>query len=237
MLSPHPHPLIPWRVVQGAIWLLPASGVIGAIIYSYWMTTPDPESDLAGFADWVSTATAIATGLLYVLAVTALIFGLLAVYSLLADGRSGTWALAGLVASVVGVGMILSALGAFIFAGSDIGDLYVDGEQGVGPALTILSGGNFGPAINLVFNVGIAASLIGALALGAALWRSKLVSRWAAVAFAAGFVLFLSSTPVLAQVGGVLLAIAGVMIARSLARMERVSMEPQPVEPRPARAA
>lgn len=228
---------IPRGLVHKGIWTIPVSGLMGAAIYTYWMTTPDSESDLAGAAAWASSTSAIATGLLYVVAVSALVLGLLAVYSLLADGRFGSWALVGLVAGVLGASMILSAIGTFVFAASDVSNLYDDGDQGVGPAITVLSGGNFGPAMNLLFSVAILVSLIGALAFGGALWRSGRLPRWSAVIFGAGFVLFLSSTPVLAQVGGVLLAIAGVMIARSLGRREIVSAEPQPAESQRATAA
>ena len=64
--------------------------------------------------------------------------GLLALYAALADRPAEPRALRGLVLGMVGIGLIVPAVGVEVFAMPVIGRLYLDGVTGVAPALAAI---------------------------------------------------------------------------------------------------
>jgi hypothetical protein len=85
--------------------------------------------------------------------------------------------------------------------------------------LAKLSGGDFGRAVLAVLLAAIILGLLGAVANGVAIWRSGTLPKWAGVLVAAGFVLLVASTPIVSQLGGILLALGGGWIARTAGRL------------------
>jgi hypothetical protein len=150
----------------------------------------------------------------------ALILGLMALYVWLATGRTGNVALAGLVLSVVSVGLLLAGLGAAFLAAAIAANVYLGGDAGASAVLAKLSGGNFGTAVLVDFIATMAVGLLGGVANGIAIWRSGTLPKWAGVLFAAGFALMMASAPIVTQLGGILLVISGVWIARTIGKTD-----------------
>lgn len=213
---------VPAAPIRWGTWLLPIGGIVPAIVFTLWMASPNPDidTDPKGAADAATSVVGLGGGFVYILASIALLFGLMALYGLLASGRSRGLALAGLVLSVVSVGLLLAAFGAFILAAAVASDVYLAGNAGASAVLAKLSGGNFGRAILMDFIAAMALGLAGAVANGAAIWRSGTLPKWAGVVFAVGFVLVVASVPVITQVGGILMAIGGGWIARTIAQAD-----------------
>jgi hypothetical protein len=209
---------IPGGPVRWGAWLLPIAGIIPAIFFTIGMMTsnPDPDTDPKGAAEAATNAGAVVVGIILIVATLALIFGLFALYAWLASGRTRNSALAGLLLSVVSVGLLLAGLGAAILAAAIAADVYLSGDAGASAVLTKLSGGTFGRAVVADFIVAIVVALAGSVANGVAIWRSGTLPRWSGVLYAAGFTLVIASTPIVTQVGGILLLIGGIWIARTI---------------------
>jgi hypothetical protein len=144
---------VPRGPLYWALWTIPAAGAVGAVIFTYWMTTPGAPDDPRGFAEWVTSIVGMLSGIIYILAVLGLVFGLMALYATLSHNRTRTLALIGLIAGVLGIGMLASALGSAVFGAAVVSDVYLDGNAAVEVALVDLSGGNFGQAILIAFSL------------------------------------------------------------------------------------
>lgn len=206
---------IPSRPIRAGVWLIPVGGVVPAAVFTYFMTTP---TDTKGAAEASTSFAGLASGFLYLLALVGLILGLVSLYGSLAGGPSGGPALAGLVLSVVSIGLLLAAFGAAILAGAVASDVYLSGDTGASDVIDKLSGGTFGRAILMTFIAASVIGLAGASAFGVAIWRSGTLPKWSAILYALGFVLLVASVPIVTHVGGILLAIGGVWIARTIGR-------------------
>ena len=218
MIAPQSAHSVPAAPLRWGIWLIPVAGIIPAIVFTLWMVGPNPniDTDPKGAADAATSVLGLGGGIVYLLATIALVFGLFALYGWLAGGRMGTMALAGLVLSVLSVGLLLAAYGAFVLASAVAADVYRSGDAGASGVLAKLSGGNFGRAILATLIAAIIVGLLGAVANGVAIWRSGTLPRWSGVLFALGFVLLVGSAPIVSQLGGILLLIGGVWIARTI---------------------
>jgi uncharacterized phage infection (PIP) family protein YhgE len=128
------------------------------------------------------------------------------------------------VLSVVSVGLLLAGLGAFTLASAVAANVYRSGDTGASGVLAKLSGGNFGAAILATLIAAMVLGLAGAICFGVAIWRAGTLPKWAGVLVAAGFVLLVASAPFVSQLGGILLAIGGTWIARTIGRTGATGM-------------
>ena len=217
---------LPSGPIRRGIWLLPIAGIVPTLIFTLWMAGPNPDiaKDPKGAADAALSVLGLGGGVVYLLATIALLFGLFALYAWLAAGRTGGVALTGLVLSVVSVGLLLAGLGAFTLASAVAADVYRSGDAGASQVLAKLSGGNFGAAILVTLIAAMILGLAGAICFGVAIWRAGTLPKWAGVLVAAGFVLLVVSAPFVSQLGGILLAIGGVWIARTIGRADATGM-------------
>lgn len=214
---------IPRRASALGMWLIPiGAGLIGAI-FTYFLTSPDVVEDPVGAAEFATNATGYALGILYILATIAVLLGLVALYAWLSDGPAGGIALAGLVLGVTSLGLLLAADGVFILATAAVGVLLLDGNAGAGDVLAKLTGGDFNWPVLVAFIMAVGLALAAGIADAVAIWRSGRVPRWTAVVFGLGLALLTTSTPLIGQIGSLLLVIAGVVIARSVSRLGATS--------------
>lgn len=208
---------VPSEPSRRGVWLLPLAGIAGALIFTYWETAPDARTDVPGGAEWVTSTPGFTSGVLYILSLVALLLGLTALYGCLADHPGHIPALAGLILGVLSVGLILTTMGAGVLAAAVVADEYLSGNTAVAPALEDLSGGNFGTPIIIAFAGGVLAALASSIAFGYAIWRSGTLPKWSGILVGVGLVLFLATAPIVTQLGGILLAVGGAWIARTVA--------------------
>jgi hypothetical protein len=220
MIAPQSTLSVPAAPIRWGAWLIPVAGIVPTIVFTLWMVgkNPNPDTDPKGAADAATGALGLGGGIVYILATIALLFGLFALYGCLASGRTGTAALAGLVLSVLSVGLLLAGLGAFVLGSAVAADVYRSGDAGASGVVAKLSGGSFGRAVLVAFIAAIVLGLAGAVAFGAAIWRSGTLPRWSGVLYALGFGLLVGSAPIVSQLGGILLLVGGGWIARTLGR-------------------
>lgn len=217
--------------IRWGLWLLAAGGILCTAIFTYWMTQGnlDPATDPQRYAADATSVGTLGSNVAYLVGLVLLLLGVIALYGLLAGGQHRSLALAGLVLNVASLSALLAGLGAGILGGAVVASLYQEGQTGVAPALVKLSGGTFGTPILIALGVAVALAILGAIATGLALWRDGTLPKWTAVVFGLGFVLFTTSFPGPTHLGGILLAIAGIGLVRSLERVAPAgAMEARP---------
>ncbi len=224
---------IPSGPVRWGAWLLPIAGIIPAILFTVGMAmpNPDPNTDPKVAAEAASNAGAAVFGVLYIAAAVALTFALFALYAWLAGGRSRNSALAGMLLSVVSVGLLLAGLGAAVLAAAVAADVYRSGDAGASAVLAKLSGGTFGRAVLIAFIGSAVVGLAGAIANGVAIWRSGMAPKWTAILYAVGFALLMGNSPIVTQLGGILLLIGGISIARIISGRSTTAARSAAVSP------
>jgi hypothetical protein len=200
-------------LLRRGIYALPAAGVLTAAPWLLLLGGPSAKTDAEGYArNAVSTGHMVA-GYLYLAGLICLLFGLLALYGYLARTRASSWAAGGMLVSVLGVALALPVIGVLGLADAVLGDVYLAGHKGVSAAMIPLSGGTFSNRITTYFGVFVVVSLVGAIAYAVAVWKSESLPKWAGVVVAAGFVLTMTLTPIVAWVGAACLVIGGIWIA------------------------
>lgn len=206
-----PLPFSPARVGG---WLIAFAGVTSAIMMTYFMTGTDVTKNPRGYADASTSVIGLGAGYLYLIGLIGLLGGLCALYLTLASSSNSRAALGGLVFSGLGIGLLLAAFGTIILGGAVAADVYLGGDAGATQVMKKLSGGSFGHELMNAMIVSVVLSLIGAILFGFSIWRFSPLPRWSGVLFALGLVLLVLTVPVATQIGGLLLFIAGVQIAR-----------------------
>lgn len=198
------------------LWGIPVAGVL---TFLPWLgiflgSNPDPATDQAGFARSVTSPLYTIAGDVYIIGLFCLLFGLLALYAVLADGTRA-WAAAGMISGVVGVTSVVGVWTILVIGDAVVGDVYLSGHTGAGAAFQYMSGGHWNGRIVPLIVVGGLGGLIGGISLGITIWRSERSARWFGVAFGIGFLLSIVSAPIVSQVGALLLIVSGVLIARA----------------------
>jgi hypothetical protein len=160
----------------------------------------------------------VAAHLLLTLAFALLPLGLIAIATALAETPAARRARRGTLVGVVGIGLVLPAVGVETYAMPVLGRLYLDGVTGVAPALAWMYRG----PMTLVMLVGLLLLALGAVDLARAAWRSGLLPRGGAVALAVGLALWLPLLPRSVRVAdGLLIGIGGVWLGWALWRKGR----------------
>jgi hypothetical protein len=167
-----------------------------------------------------------------------LLFGLLALYTSVMSRRPGLVTLGAVVLDVLALALLLSVqIGVLVLARPIAADFYLSGHDDAGSLVVQLSGGGFSPRILTFLLVTISVALLGAIATGAAIWRSGLVPKWAGVLIAIGFVLTMTDFPLIGWVGSALLLGVGSWIAWGVTRSTAASTNDAPSEPAADRLA
>jgi hypothetical protein len=219
-------------------WTLPAAGLLLGVpwIRPYFADPADLQRPLRFDHDtWARISTSSGYALFtftQVLGLVSLVLGLFALYGYLATGRAPRGAMAALILGVTGTVYPMMILGIAWLAVPILAAMY---QSGVDVCMTshiaptyLMNWGDLpeafcygwqGPAgpfwmaalMNLV-------EPACALSQGIAIWRSGLLPRWVAPAFAAGYYLCHWIEPTTSLVAGLLLVVAGGRIALQIGR-------------------
>ena len=221
--------------IRLGILALPLSGLlvlVGALFG--FSNVPEPSDDPVTAARGVTnTGILVANFAGTILATTLLIFGVIALYAYLANVRGRSWALGGMVFSIVGIGLELPAFGVDIYTFPVLGRMYLNGQ--LSAFVEISKALLTNPVEDISFVLGSLLFLsVGFVLFGVAVWRSGILPKWAAVALAPSA--FLITAPpelwVVEVVGALLLIVGGGWIALNIlrgpsAREEGLQAQPQ----------
>jgi hypothetical protein len=214
------------------LWLLPVAGVLTGLPWFEFihvgpgqqLVARDEALRALSIGDQIATY-AYAAGFL------CLLFGLLALYASVMSRPPGLVTLGAVVLDVLAVALLLSVqIGVLVLARPIAAEFYLSSHDDAGSLVVQLSGGGFGPRILTFLLVTIFVALLGAIATGAALWRSGAIPKWAAVLFAIGFVLTMTAFPFIGWVGSALLIGVGSWIAWTAPRSAAATTKDAPAE-------
>ena len=134
------------------------------------------------------------TGGLFIIAMTLFPLGMLAVYAQLAHQHGRGWAGVALICQLVALGPLQAFAGLDTFAMSTLRRLYFqEGNQEfmrVQGEIMLRAGGPSFSGIYSLLLLGMALLDVGMIILAVVIWRSGILSKWAGVLYALGFVLF-----------------------------------------------
>ncbi|RIX52089.1 hypothetical protein D3P08_14010 [Paenibacillus nanensis] len=173
-----------FRIRLGAI-ALAVAGVL-FVLYPALRPFSDETSLLGaeafGSADWMTSH------VMAILAFVLLTFGFMSLNLSLQGTAARRLAFYGLLLAWLGIGLTLPYYGAEVYGLSAIG------QEAVSQQNTDLMGLaddiRFGPGFSMIL-VGLVLLAIGAMVAAAAVWRSRLLSKWSAIPIAVGFLLYL----------------------------------------------
>ncbi len=150
-----------------------------------------------------------------VLPVILTLFGVIALFAYLVNTPAGRWSTAALVASILGLALILPALGVLNYAFPAIGRAYLAGQ---GDAFGIADAFFRLPWLAIFFPAILYP--VGTILFGIGIWRSGTLPRWAGVLYAVSGLFFAFPLPIhiLRVVGAVVLVISGGVIAFGIHR-------------------
>jgi hypothetical protein len=181
---------------------------------------PDPRTDFAGFAGYVTTTEFLISHL--VTSIVGAAFGVLALVALftfLALRVRSRLAAVGLCMAIVGNLMVTAIFGMAAFAQPAIGRLYQAGhmEDAIATYNDMYS-----TPLSITAAIGLPLLVIGVICMGVAVARSRLVPPWAGVGIAVGIVVFGLIGVILADfiqsIGAVVLIASTLWIAFSARR-------------------
>jgi hypothetical protein len=162
------------------------------------------------------------------LALTVLIFGVMALYAYLANSIVRTLALGAMVLSIFGIALQLIGLGVFAFAIPGLSQSFLEGHT---ESINILDYIFEGP-FRIVTTLALLLYLAGFILWGVAIWRSGVLPKWAGVLVAAHAPLLIFGPVSVAGpvVGAVLALVGGGWVALSVLRSSpaQVQAESEP---------
>ena len=210
-------------LVRRGIYALPAAGILTALPWVFILGSASGQTGTAEYARGLTSTVHEVVGDLYTAGFVCLLFGLFALYGQIAGSRGSSWAAGGLIASVVATAMVMQVLSIFGLASAVLGDVYLAGHKDVSAAMVLFSGGTLSRRIDNYIGLLVFLSLLGAIANAVAVWRSRVLPRWAGILVGVGVVLSLTLTPGTAWVGALCLFIGGAGLARRAGAAPAVS--------------
>jgi hypothetical protein len=221
-------------------------GLLGLPLYgalTFWSgfnPQPDPNTHYEAWSRYVTTDHYVLTHVFgSILGLALAIFGTFAVGAYLTRSRAGRLGLAAMVMTVLGSVLFLPVMGVSTFSAPKQGQAYLAGiEEFV--ELPGIFADTIAALTSLLFVVLI---FVGNVLLGAAVWRSGILPKWAGALWAAGAVFMYplglvyaatigpQSTPPTVLVGAMLIVIGGAWMAWSVLRRpfaEKVGVAAQP---------
>jgi hypothetical protein len=163
------------------------------------------------------------------LALTLLIFGVIALYAYLANSSVRAMALGAMVLSIFGIALQLIGLGVFAFAIPALSQSFLEGHS---ESINILDYIFEGP-LRIITTLALLLYLAGFILWGVAIWRSGVLPKWAGVLVAAHAPLLIFGPVSVAGpvVGGVLALVGGGWVALSVLRSSPAQVQAE-AEPR-----
>jgi hypothetical protein len=188
---------------------------------------PDPNTHYEAWSRFVTTdGYALKHLFLTILGTIFGIFGSIALGAYLARSRAGRMGLWAMVITVLGYSLFLTWGGVSTFAAPIEGQAYLAGIEAYKELPTILAGALQGATML----VSVVLAFVGNVLLGAAVWRSGILPKWAGAMWAFAPVLMYvfglayamtigaQATPPTVPAGAVLLTIGGAWMALSVLR-------------------
>ena len=203
--------------VRLGILALPSSGVLGIVSVLPPGVFINPAADPLGFAQ--ASGMVGLGNMIGIVSLVLLLVGVQSLYSILTDGSAGRWAFAGMILTIVGVGLFLPFAGIFAFATPIAGRAYLNGDAS---AIKIIAESVAVSNSSAILFAGLAAlfSVIGSILFGIAIWQSQQLPKLSGVPFFLAILLSFLSAPffsfILGFLGRVLLLTSGVWIAANV---------------------
>jgi hypothetical protein len=201
--------------IRLGVLAFPISGVIAALGALAPGINVNPAVDPAGFAR-VANYVALVNLAGIVISIF-LLFGFQALYGFLAESSVDKWAFTGMILSIAGVALFLPFLGIIAFASPAAARLYLSGQD---KAISIISEStSVSNPTSLIFGgFSVLSYVIGSILFSIAIWRSGRLPKWSAVPYAISAPLnFIPHyIPAIWFLGGLLLFVAGIGIAREI---------------------
>ena len=203
----------------GAVWALP---VWAALLFLSTLThQPDPQTDFAGFAAYVTTAQFLLSHLVgSILGAAIGSIGVIALMLFLQDTPAAGRAIIGMVATVAGNTITTSIFGIAAFAQPAMGRVFLAGQPN---ALDFYNLVYAGPLLGTAL-VGLLSFIIGGVFTGIAIAACGRLPRWAGWVYAIAVAAFALSNflfPVGQSITSALLFVATVAVAWSAVRQAR----------------
>jgi len=207
------------NLVRLGIWALPLSGLLVLVAVLGRYNTPNPGVDPTLAVSLASSSDYFVTQLVgNVLGLTLLIFGVISLTAYLANTRVRGLAIGGMVLSIVGIALLMSALGVTTYALPAIARAYQNGQQDA----PLIVESIFGSPLREMFVAVILCYSAGFILFGIAVWRSGVLPKRAAVPIALQAPLlsyFIRPEPTWATfVGALMFVVGGSLIALSVFR-------------------
>jgi hypothetical protein len=168
-----------------------------------------------------------------VLALTVLLFGVVALFAYLGNGGERVLATAAMVLSIVGIGLLVSGLGVYAYSVPALSRSFLDGHA---QSITILDAIFAGPYMTVMMLAFLSYS-VGFVLFGVVIWDSGALPRWAGVLLAAHAPLISGPfhfSVVVSLLGSLMAVAGGGWIALSVLRLPPARREPE-AEPRVGR--
>lgn len=202
--------------IRGAIWALPAWA---AMLFLGTLThQPDPQTDFANFAAYVTTTQFLLSHLFNSIGGAAIgSIGAIALMLYLQNSRAAGKAITGMVATVMGNALNSSIFGAAAFAQTAAGHAYLAGQQN---ALDFYNRVYSAPLFGTVI-VALLLFISGGIFTGIAIAASGRFPRWTGWVYAvtvSGFVLSNFIAPVGQSFMSALLFVSTIVVATSASR-------------------
>jgi len=211
--------------VRLGILALPSSGFLGIVSVLPPGVFINPAADPLGFAQ--ASGMVGLGNIIGIVSLVLLLVGVQSLYSILADGSAGRWAFAGMILTIVGVGLFLPFAGIFAFVAPIAGTAYLKGDAN---AIKIIADSVAVSNSSAFLFAGLAGlfSVFGSILFGIAIWKSQRLPKWFGVPFFLAILLSFLSAPlfsfILGFLGGVLLLTSGVWIAANVLGSKNVTM-------------
>lgn len=204
--------------VRGAIWALPLWATM--LFFGTLTHQPDPQTDFASFAAYVTTRQFLLSHLINSIGGAAIgSIGVVALMLHLLDSRASGKALTGMVMTVSGNTLTSSVFGAAAFAQTAAGHAYLAGQQNALDFYNLV----YAAPLFITVMVGLVLFMAGGLFTGAAMTASGRLPRWTGQVYAltvVGFVLSNFIIPAGQSVMSILLTASTLVAAWTIMRSE-----------------
>lgn len=174
---------------RGALWALP---VWAALLFLGTLThQPNPQTDFAGFAAYVTTTSFLLSHLINSITGAAIgSVGVVALMLYLQDSNAAGRAIAGMVAMILSNTLVSSIFGVAAFAQTAMGRMFIAGQPNALDFYNqVYNGALFGTAL-----IALLLFMAGGVLIGNALTRSNSFPRWTGWVIAISMVGFVLST-------------------------------------------
>jgi len=174
-----------------------------------------PEETIAVASPAFASVAWVFAHYLVMLGFVLLLGGMLALYAIHAGTETEPRAFRGLLWGIMGVALVMPALGVEVFTMPVIGKLHLTGATGLAPVIPLTYAG----PMTVVLLFGLVFLAVGAFNFAFAIRRSRQLPAWAAFVFAIGLALWLPLFPRPVRiVDGLLIGLGGITLAWGLWR-------------------